>query len=129
MVPCLLGACIAAEAPGFEVVRVPASAYLTPDGAARAASDAGTNEAKRYVPQPRPARTLPTGCFDLHEGRRTAEPAPRRGGHGAPEVPEVDTCEDTRPPNLKFDPLRTGQIRQMLDRSLCCYATRKFNDY
>ncbi len=102
-------ACPQAEAPPFEIVRVPESAYLEPDAAAP--PEAAAPDAAQRSPRPPVKAALPSSCFELEAG------APR----SADEDEDYPECERRRGRISFFEPTLTHQIRTMLDRNVCCY--------
>jgi hypothetical protein len=105
----VMAACRAEEQPGFDIVRVPQTAYLTPDAAVApdaGAPEAGTREGGAFRP------SIPPLCF---------VPPPRAPSEDESVGEPYPECAQYRNGSQYFDKDRTDRAREKAKKPLCCY--------
>jgi hypothetical protein len=109
-------ACHAATGPGFEVDRLPETAYLTPDAAPP--PDGGPREGGAQRDSGALRLVMPSNCV--------AAPArPPSDDEAASDFPE---CPNNKGERLYFDGQKTQRVRDKMQRTVCCYSVPQ-NDY
>lgn len=109
-------ACRAAEGPRFEVVRLPETAYLTPDAAAP--PDAGAREAGSGRGAGTSKPVLPSNCY--------AAPAKTPSDDEASS--DFPDCVQAKSERLYLDPEKTRRTREKMGREdVCCYTAPRYD--
>jgi len=100
------------QQPSFDIVKVPETAYLTPDAAA--APDAGPPDASRREGGTFHAR-IPQLCYP-------PPILPPQEEDAASDHPE---CAAYHPVSQMFDGERTDRVREKIGRAVCCYQVSR----
>ena len=105
----IVAACRGQEQSGVEIVRVPQTAYLTPDAAVApdaGGRDAGAREGGAFRP------SIPPMCF---------LPPPRAPSEDESVGDPYAECARYRNGSQYFDESRTERAREKAKKPLCCY--------